>query len=108
MLTAVSGSLRQAMIDAQENDTITFADNVRGTILIETVLPRITTTLTIIGPGANLLTIDGANVPTAAGTYYSMLMINAPGHAVSISGLTFANDGLTADTVVAQFGTMRT
>lgn len=76
------------MTVAQENDVITFADNVRGTIQIYAALPPITISVTIVGPGANLLTIDATNVPWPAD---AMLSVNAPGHAVSISGLTLAN-----------------
>ena len=77
------GSLRQALIAAQENDTITFADNVRGSINILSALPTIVTTLTIVGPGANLLTLNGVNT--------SLISINALGRTIAISGLTFAN-----------------
>src|SRR5437879_4353806 len=54
------GSLRQAIIDAQDNDTIIFADNVRGAIETAGESLHITKGLTIIAPGGNLLAIDGA------------------------------------------------
>lgn len=60
------GSLRQAVLDANASgnaaDTIEFAANVRGKIVLtsfEIELNKpIGTTLTIIGPGANLLSIE--------------------------------------------------
>jgi hypothetical protein len=77
------GSLRQAIINAQENDTIAFADDVRGTILTGGQQLHVITGLTILGPGANLLTIDGGNMSQR------VISVDAPGHTVAISGLTF-------------------
>lgn len=78
------GSLRQAIADAQENDTITFAGKVRGTIALagtdgELVISK---ALTIVGPGANLLSIDAGNASR-------VLRVDQPGRVVSISGLEF-------------------
>src|SRR4051812_9952589 len=81
------GSLRDAMSAAQQNDIITFADAVRGTIYINASLPPIVTALTIAGPGAKLLTIDATNLPWPDGSWEPVLSINAPGFAISISGL---------------------
>src|SRR5450432_3830779 len=77
-----AGSFRQAIADAQENDTITFAPDVRGTIALTNGELLISKALTIQGPDANLLTIDG-------GYASRLLRIDADGRAVSISGLTF-------------------
>src|SRR5450631_1161028 len=56
-----AGSFRQAIADAQENDTITFAPDVRGTIVLMNGELLISKALAIQGPGANLLTIAGGN-----------------------------------------------
>jgi hypothetical protein len=56
------GSLRQAILDANSlagPDTIVFAPNVRGSIVLESWLPSINESVSILGPGARLLAIDG-------------------------------------------------
>ena len=58
------GSLRQAILNANANpgtDTITFAPGLSGTIVLTSGELHITDDVTIDGPGANLLTIDGNN-----------------------------------------------
>lgn len=55
------GSLRQAIIDANEAagaDTIAFANDVRGVIELNSGQLEITDDLTIDGPGAELLSVD--------------------------------------------------
>lgn len=80
-----SGSLRQAMIDAAEGDTIEFSASATGTIVLLSPLPQIVADLSIEGPGADVLTISGAmNVRP-----FSV----AADVQVTISGLTIA-DGL--------------
>lgn len=78
-------SLRDA-ITAADNDsgsTIVFA--VTGTMYPAYVLAEITTSMNIVGPGANLLSISGSNRITPLG-------IPIPASAtVTISGLTFIN-----------------
>jgi hypothetical protein len=57
-------SLREAIKTANFTtgaDTITFAPNVTGTIVLASQLPIITTNVTIQGPGATSLTISGNN-----------------------------------------------
>ena len=80
-----AGSFRQAIADAQENDTINFAPDVRGTIALTSGELLISKALTIQGPGANLLAIDAGNMSPAS----RVLRIDAHGRAVSIFGLTF-------------------
>jgi hypothetical protein len=83
-----SGSLYQAILDANANagpDTITFAADVSGTIVLTDTLPQITDTLTISGPGASVISISGAN-------NYRVVNI-ASGTAVTITGVTI-RDGL--------------
>ena len=85
-----AGSFRQAIADAQENDTINFAPDVRGTIALMSGELVISKALTIQGPGANLLAIDTGNmVPSSR-----VLRIDAHGIAVSIFGLTFTRGKL--------------
>jgi hypothetical protein len=86
---AGSGTLRQAIIDANGNsgpDSISFASGLSGQITLASDLPTITEALAINGPGAGQITISGDSLhrifdldPTPAGD------------PVSISGLTLAN-----------------
>ena len=81
---AGAGSLRQAITDNNAlggGNTIVFSNIVTGTITLGSAL-SITTDVTILGPGANVLTISGNNADR-------VFTIN-PG-AVTISGLTIAN-----------------
>ena len=87
-----AGSFRQAIADAQENDTITFAPDVRGTIALTSGELVISKALTIQGPGANLLAIDAGNAPPVNAS--RLLRIDAHGSAVSIFGLTFTRGHL--------------
>jgi hypothetical protein len=105
-----SSSLRDAIAQANANpgaDTIDFAANVSGTITLTTGSLVITDDVTIQGPGASVLTIDGGGSVTRAnksaayyGFYGSDIVINGEGGgqdrpsapqaagAVTISGLT--------------------
>jgi Ca2+-binding RTX toxin-like protein len=83
---AGAGSLRQAVLDANAAggaDTITFAAGLVGhTITLADDLPKITGDLTITGPGAAALTIDGADL-------YRVFW--ASSGAITIEGLRIAN-----------------
>jgi hypothetical protein len=76
------GSLRQAIAVATPGSTITFGTSLRGNILLTNSLD-ITKSLTIHGPGAQVLSIRGGN------NIYRM-NVHA-GASVTISGLTFQN-----------------
>ncbi|MEQ1646670.1 MAG: hypothetical protein ABL959_24665, partial [Pyrinomonadaceae bacterium] len=56
-----AGSLRQAILDANANspaaDTINFQAGLAGTINLSTALPNISDSVTISGPGANVITV---------------------------------------------------
>jgi hypothetical protein len=57
-----AGSLRQAVLDAETNpgaDTITFANKVKGSIVLTSGELIITSDLAIEGPGADKLTVSG-------------------------------------------------
>ncbi|CAN5262307.1 hypothetical protein BH10ACI1_BH10ACI1_23780 [soil metagenome] len=58
-----TGSLRQAIIDANNGDTINFAAGLNGSIQLTSALP-IDKTLTINGHGANILGVEGLTTPT--------------------------------------------
>ena len=80
-----AGSLREAIDQAQDGDTITFADSVASPIGLATPI-QISKGLTIAGPGADVLTVSGNNV---TGVFY--ISSSAP---VTIDGLTI-RDGST-------------
>src|SRR5947207_14876151 len=82
-----AGSLRQALRDANDDDTITFAVN--GTITLTSGGLPINKNITISGPGADQLSIDGNQTILVFGVFY--------GNAATISGLTVRN---------AQFGVL--
>jgi hypothetical protein len=61
-LDAGAGSLRRAILDSNSTpgaDQIVFAPRVQGTIALRTGELQILNDLTIVGPGADRLTIDG-------------------------------------------------
>ncbi|MBI1766046.1 MAG: CSLREA domain-containing protein, partial [Acidobacteria bacterium] len=88
---AGAGSLRQAITDANATgpgaDVINFSAlfNTAQTINLATVLPSLTTSMNINGPGANLLTVR-----RDTGGDYRIFTINA-GQTVSLSNLTISN-----------------
>jgi hypothetical protein len=83
---AGTGTLRQAIVDANAAagaDTINFAAGVTGTVTLLSALPQITESVTISGPGADVLTVSGNSL-------FQVFNI-AGGGVVSISGLTISN-----------------
>jgi hypothetical protein len=58
--TTLREAIEQANATAGQ-DTITFQTGLSGTITVASSLPKITDALDIQGPGANLVTVDGAN-----------------------------------------------
>ena len=89
------GSLRQALVDAQDGDTITF--NISPTPLpnapsIATIITLtsgelvVNKNITISGPGADMLTIA-----RDANASPSRIFNISPGHTITIQGLTIAN-----------------
>src|SRR5881296_4788685 len=78
------GSLRQALADANDGDTITFA--VTGAISLTSGELVINKNITISGPGANLLAVSRAANAAPFRIFHVML-----GHAVIIEGLTISN-----------------
>ena len=85
-----SGSLRQAMTDAQAGDMITFASpffDSPQTITLDTPLPDINVNLAIQGPGADLLTVRRAENAGAFGILFAGPLASS----VTISGMTLSN-----------------
>jgi hypothetical protein len=81
------GSLRQALLDANDGDTITFA--ITGTIGLTSGELLVDKSITISGPGADNLAVDGnAN---------SRVFHIDSARIVSISGLTITNGNVTGD-----------
>lgn len=76
-------SLRYCLCDALPGDTITFSNSVTGTITLTNGELPISTSLTIQGPGANLLAVSG----NAASRVFRV----APSTVVNLSGLTITN-----------------
>ena len=78
------GSLRQAIADANSSDTITFDSGILpGTITLTTGRLNINKDLTIQGPGASDLAIDGNNA--------SRVFTICCGMTVTITGVTIQN-----------------
>src|SRR5436309_13679865 len=77
------GSLRQALADANDGDTITFA--VTGTIGLTSGELVINRNITISGPGADLLAVSRA-AKASFRIFHVML-----GHTVTIEGLRISN-----------------
>ncbi len=83
--TSAAGTLRSCIMNADSASgvTINFSSSVDGgTITLQSSLPQITASMTIAGPGANLLTISGG---------HAVQMFSITSGTVNISGLTIAN-----------------
>jgi hypothetical protein len=76
-----SGSLRQALVDANDGDTITFA--ITGTIGLTSGELLVDKSITISGPGAGELVVDG----NAKNRVFHV----GSGTTVTVSGLTITN-----------------
>ena len=85
-----AGSLRAAITQAEMDpagDTITFASGVTGTITLMSALPTITQNVTITGPGAGVVAVDGGSTSPSTG----VRVFDITGGVVAISGLTIQN-----------------
>jgi hypothetical protein len=83
--SGLAGDLRYCITKAVDNDKITFDDSVTGTINLSRALPALSHSVSIEGPGANLLTVR-----RDTGGYYGIFTVNN-GTTVSIAGLTITN-----------------
>src|ERR1041385_5772551 len=79
------GSLRQALAVANDGDTID-ATGISGVIRLTTGQLLVDKSVTINGPGADLLAVDGN-----AASIVFFIFRNPPGETVTISGLTIRN-----------------
>jgi hypothetical protein len=80
------GSLRQALIDAQDGDTVAFDLNLPATISLTGGELIINKNISLIGPGASLLAVSRAQgAPT-----FRIFHVN-PSHIVTIQDLTISN-----------------
>jgi hypothetical protein len=87
-----AGSLRQALFDSQEGDTIGFDSSIKGqTISLTSAELIINKSITVNGLGANLLAVSRAQNAPAFRICHVM-----PGHSVTIRDLTITN-GLAPD-----------
>jgi predicted outer membrane repeat protein len=86
------GSLRQAILDACDGSTITFADSIVSPITLSTEELNIDKSLTILGPGADKLIISGNNLVRL----FRIGNFN-PDIDVGLSGLTLADGHTTGD-----------
>ncbi len=99
-----AGSLRQALLDSNANggaNAIVFSGAATsGTITLASALPNITDNVTITGPGANALTVNGNNA-------FQIFVVNT-GATVSISGLSISNGETTSayGSGIENFGTL--
>jgi hypothetical protein len=83
LLDNIAGSLRAAVFQAQNGDTIHFADGLTGTITLTTGELNVNSSVMIIGPGENILSVDG----NQNGSVFNI----ASNQTVSISGLTITH-----------------
>ena len=84
-------------VDPTDGDTITFAPGLEGTItLTQGLLPDFTANYAIVGPGANLLTIDGQN--------NSLILAVTAGSVVELSGLTLSDGNGFVGGAINNFG----
>src|SRR5205085_5089304 len=81
-----AGSLRQALLDAQDGDTISFSLPPSSTIVLTSGELTITKNITISGSGADVLSVQ-RDMAAAA---FRIFHVN-PGHTVTIGGITISN-----------------
>jgi hypothetical protein len=86
LLDSGSGSLRDQIAQAQEGDTIDFAADVRGTITLTSGKLVLGHSVSITGPGADLLSISG--------NHALQVFRVSSGVAVSLTGLTITNGNM--------------
>ncbi|BDV44551.1 fibronectin type III [Geotalea uraniireducens] len=98
-----AGSLRQAILDANPGDAVTFAGGLNGQTITLVSSLTIDKDLTISGPGAGQLTLSGGNAvqlfQVAAGTSFTLEKLTlADGSAVTGGAL---SDNATATTAIS-------
>jgi hypothetical protein len=91
-------SLRADLGLALAGDTVAFADNVRGTITLITGELAVSANVTILGPGADLLSVSA----NQAAKIFHVL----PGTSVSLSGLTLTGGSAASGVGIDNEGTL--
>jgi CSLREA domain-containing protein len=84
-----TGSLRQALADANDGDTIDFSVTTPATITLTSGQVTVGKSVTISGPGANVLAVNGSGA--------SRVFNISSGKTVTISGLTITNGSAPSD-----------
>jgi hypothetical protein len=93
------GSLRQALVDANDGDTITFDPSLNGqTITLTSGELNVDKDVTISGPGADTLAVDG--------NAQSWVFYVNPGTTVTIDGLTVGNSASYSGGILNYDGTL--
>jgi hypothetical protein len=85
------GTITQANSD-QSSDSIGFANGLSGTITLESALPDLSASMSLIGPGSSLLNLT--RDPAPATPAFRILTIDQ-GATVLVSGLTISGGGST-------------
>lgn len=88
-------SLREAIEAANQaagDDTITFSPDVVGPMFLNTPLPALSSNITIIGPGANVVSVErvASDEEGRGGSDFRIFTVDV-GATVNISGLTISN-----------------
>lgn len=83
------GSLRAAIAEAAEASGSTVAINVTGTIVVATPLPAVNVAMTITGPGASQLTIQGSAQAAPVFTFGGTVQLSG----VTITGAASSGNG---------------
>ncbi|MEG0975272.1 MAG: IPTL-CTERM sorting domain-containing protein [Comamonas sp.] len=95
------GSLRQALADANANsgaDTIEFAVGLNGTITLTSGQLNVSDSVTLQGPGPNLLTVSGNSASRVLYLYNGASLLD-----VTISGLTISQGAANIGAGIADF-----
>jgi hypothetical protein len=83
--SGLMGDLRYCITTATDGDTITFADGLAGTINLTRALPDLTHTISIEGPGPDMLAVRR----DTGGNYRIFTVVSGP--TVVLTGLTITN-----------------
>src|SRR5262249_26545096 len=83
------GSLRDALANATNSETITFCPSVTGTILLTSGQLAVSNNITIFGPGANVLAVNGNGS--------NRVFYISTGTTVTIAGLAIINGSASGD-----------
>jgi hypothetical protein len=82
-----AGSLRDVIANVCAGSTITFAPNVRGAITLASSELVVAKSLSIVGPGANLLSVQ-RSIASNASPFFRIFNLSSASNNVFISGLT--------------------